>query len=149
MSDIFCSMLKMNIYSAHCFLFSGASVATSDHGLHSGLGPWGPDSQRRTSALRHSGGAVRHRNQPAGPRCSLQVGPVLCSLPRSGWKLGGGMDGGRVRKCAVGVEMKTQAVWPVSDVSPCCVLDPGRWRVERIKGKYTKTEGRMEALNKC
>lgn len=150
--DIFGSVLKMNICSARCFLFSGASVATSDHGLHSGLGPRGPDSQRRASALRHSGGAVRHRDQPAGPRRGLQVGPVLRPLPRGGWKLGGGKDGGRAwaaRKCAVGAEMKIQAVGPVSDVCPCCVLDPGGWRVERIKGKYAKTEGGMEALNKC
>lgn len=57
--------------------------------------------------------------------------------------------GTAVRKYVVGVEMKIQAAGPDSDVSPCCVLDPGRRRLERIKDKYTKTLGRMEALNKC
>ena len=69
---------------------------SSDHGLHARLDPRGPGARGRAPALRHPGGAVRLRQQPAGPRRGLQVRPLLCPLPRGGWELGGGEDGGMV-----------------------------------------------------
>ena len=71
-----CGCIRLSVF--HFYRVIGC-----DHGLHTWYSHGESVMQCCTSALRHSGGAVRHSNQPARQRCSFQVWPVLCSLPWS------------------------------------------------------------------